>query len=337
MDINKYAEKIKTKSHIKQKAIELVQPNKVTNAIYNYNETQENILILMIDAIQKHMTKELPIQTDLFGEPMIRINVNELGLTGYANKKRVLSYVEDLRIKSIRFEWQHPETKKQVETSTGLISAWHDYTDTPIIEITISKWAIPYLLYWGKGVGGTIFSKAIALKLPGNYTKRLYKLCKRWEDVGGFSMPLSEFREMLMLEGKYDRIIDLKKRVIEPAKKKMKEMADVYFTYSLEKVGGSRSYNFIHFAIHSNDKNREEGKKSDMYVFIYSMLSIAYPVVKSSKARDIADHLSQDNEAFEKLYFRLKGVRKDYDSGKIKHVDVVRLIKHIIKTDYGIS
>jgi plasmid replication initiation protein len=322
------------KSKNKLKAIELVQPNKVTNARYRYNETQENILTLMIDAIQLHMTRERPIQTDLFGEPIIRINANELGKGNYYNKKRLLKYVEDLRMKPISFEWKHPDTKKTVRTTTGLISSWHNYTDSPYVELTISKWAIPYLLYWGKGVGGTVFSKLIALKLPGEHTKRLYKLCKRWEDRGGFSMPLSELRQTLMLENKYIALKDFKKWVLEPAKKKMKEMADVYFEYSLEKVGGSRSYNFIHFAIHPNDKHLDDNK-SEMYQLVYMMLTVAYPMVKSNRARHIADTVSQNPDHLRKLYNRLLDLRRDYESAKIGKDDLIRLIKHIIKNDYN--
>jgi plasmid replication initiation protein len=332
MDIEKYAGNYK-KSSSKKKPLELVQPNKVTNARYHFTEREENILTLMIDAIQKHVTKERPIQTDLFNQPLVRIDTKELG---DKTKKKYLDACNSLRKKDFSFEWTRKKDGRLIKSDGSFVSTVHNIKETPYIEITLNVWAIPYLLYWGKGVGGTIFSKATALKLPGNYTKRLYKICKRWEDVGGFSMSLDEFRDMLMLENKYPKIKDLKRWVLDIAANRMKEMADIYFTYSLEKVAGSRSYNFIHFAVHSNDKNRAGNKKSDMYVFIYTMLSIAYPVMKSSRARDIADHLSQDNEAFEKLYFRLKGIRNDYESGKIEHVDVVRLIKHIIKKDYGL-
>jgi len=332
MDVEKYAKELRAKDAVS--SIELVQPNKVTNARYNYTEREENILTLMIDAIQKHMTKELPIQTDLFGEPMIVIDTVELGSN---NKSQYLEAARNMMNKVFEFEYTNPKTQRKEDVMGVLVTTIRNINGTSKIELTINKWAIPYLLYWGKGVGGTIFSKAIALKLPGSYTKRLYKLCKRWEDTGYFSMPLDELREMLVLESKYPKIKDLKKWVLEPAKERMKKMADMYFSYSLEKVAGSRSYNFIHFNIHANDRNRATGKKSDMYVFIYSMLSIAYPVVKSSKARDIADHLSQNPDEFERLYFRLKKLKNELDTGEKDVKDVIRLIKHIIKTDYGIS
>ena len=317
----------------KPRAIELVQPNRVTNARYDFSAAQENVLTLMIDAIQKHMTKEKPIQTDLFGEPIIVVDTKELGAN---NKSYYWREIDEMRKKDFEFDWVRPTDNKHIKTRGSIITTIHNVRETTLIEVTINKWAIPYLLYWGKGVGGTIFNKVTALTVKGVYAKRLYKLCKRWEDQGGFSMPLDELRAMLGIEGRYKTIGNLKLRVLDAAAKELKERADVYFSYSLDKVGGSRSYNFIHIAIHANDKNRATGKKSDMYVFVYNMLTLAYPVIKSSAARDIADHISLNNEAFERLYYRLKELKKELDTGEKEVVDVVRLIKYIIKNDYGL-
>jgi hypothetical protein len=57
--------------------IELIQPNKVTISKRDYDEIEENLLTLTIDAIQKHMIRAMPIQTDLFGHPYIRGNLKE--------------------------------------------------------------------------------------------------------------------------------------------------------------------------------------------------------------------------------------------------------------------
>jgi plasmid replication initiation protein len=331
MDIEKYADKFQSKNVLL--AIDLVQPNKVTNARYSFTEREENVLTLMIDALQKHMTRERPIQTDLFGEPIIIINTQELG---DKSKAKYITACKSITKKDFSFEWKR-EDGKLIKTMGVLATTVHDVQQTPYIEITINKWAIPYLLYWGKEVGGTIFSKATALKLPGNYTKRLYKLCKRWEDKNYFSMPLDELREMLMLEEKYNKIKDLKKWVLDPAAERMKEMADVFFTYKLEKVAGSRSYNYIHFIIHSNEKNRATGKKSEVYMFVYNMLNIAYPNYISSAAKDIADKLSENPERLEMFYQRLKKLKNELDTGQKEIEDVIRLIKHILKADYGIA
>lgn len=315
----------------KQNTIELVQPNKVTNARHDFNESQENVLTLMIDAIQKHMTKEKSIQTDLFGEPMIVIDVSEISSN---NKAHYWNAIDDMRKKDFEFEWLRPTDNRQIKSKGSLITTIHDIKQTSRIEITINKWAIPYLLYWGKGVGGTIFNKTIALTLKGEYTKRLYKLCKRWEDKGGFSMSIDEFRKMMMLENKYPLLADLKKWVLDTSKERMQNDSDVYFNYSLDKVGGSRSYNMLHFTIHGNNKRKPKEKKTELYMFVYNMLCIAYPNHVNSAAQEICDRITENPQKLEELYQRMKKLKRELDDQTKDINDAVRLIKHIIKNDY---
>lgn len=312
-------------------AIELVQPNKVTNARHNFNEAQENVLTLMIGAIQKHMSKETAIQTDLFGEPMIVLDVSEIGGN---NKSYYWGTINDMRGKDFEFEWLRPTDNKHIKSKGSLITTIHDVKQTSKIEITINKWAIPYLLYWGKGVGGTIFNKTIALTLKGEYTKRLYKLCKRWEDRGGFSISIDEFKKMMMLGNKYSKTIELKRRVLEPSKERMQNGADIYFNYSLAKVGGSKSYNMLHFTIHGNNKMKSKEKKTELYIFVYNMLCIAYPNQVSSAAQEICDRIAENPQKFEDLYRRLKKLKGELDASEKSITDISKLIQYIIKNDY---
>ena len=149
-------------------------------------------------------------------------------------------------------------------------------------------------------------------------------------------MPLQEFREMFGLTNKYSKLKDLRIRVLEPSKERMKEGADVYFNYNLTKVGGSRSYNYISFTIHGNNKNRSKEKKTDMHVMVYNMLCIPWPNHKSSRARDLVDYLAQDPVKLEDLYRRLKKLKNELDTGEKEIKDISALIKHILKEDYGV-
>jgi plasmid replication initiation protein len=310
--------------------IELVQPNKVTNARHDYTEREENILTLMIDAIQKHMSKETPIETDLFGEPTVTIDIKEVGAN---NKSQYWEAAKNMRFKTFDFEYTNQDNKTE-EVAGVLVTTVRNIRETSKIKVTINKWAIPYLLYWGKGVGGTIFNKTTALTLKGEYTKKLYKLCKRWEDKGGFSMSLDEFRKMLVLENKYPKLKDFKNWVLDKSIDRMKEGADVYFNYSLTKIGGSRSYNQINFTIHGNNKRKPKEAKTDLYVFVYNMLCIAYPNHVNSAAQEICDRIAERPDKFEELYRRMKKLKQELDDQTKTINDLSKLIKYIIKNDY---
>jgi plasmid replication initiation protein len=312
--------------------INLIQPNKVTNARHDFNERQENILTLMIDAVQKHMTKQEHIQTDLFGSPMITIDLKSNGLDNHKQEyhESALGMIK----KTFEFEYTNPDGCEE-EVAGVLITTVRHIKGKSVLELTINQWAIPYLLYWGKGVGGTVFNKMIALTIKGEYPKRLYKLCKRWEDRGGFAISIDEFRQMLAIENKYKTNKDLKK-LLKRCQEKLMEDADVYFNFDFEKLNGSRSANMIHFTILGNNKKRPKHQKTDMYVRVYGMLSLAFPTSKSSMATDVANKLADKPENLERFYHRTKRLKNELDDGTKTITDVVKLIKHILKNDYSI-
>ena len=62
-----------------EEEIMLIQPNNVTFGQYNVSEWQENLLTLIGDKIQKHMTREEELPRDLFNQPYVVIMCDEAG------------------------------------------------------------------------------------------------------------------------------------------------------------------------------------------------------------------------------------------------------------------
>lgn len=67
---------------------------------------------------------------------------------------------------------------------------------------------------------------------------------------------VDELRRTLALENKYNRFTDLRKRVIEQARKELCEKADIYFTYKVYRQNNSPQE--IDFYIHENEEVIEE-------------------------------------------------------------------------------
>ena len=96
----------------------------------------------------------------------------------------MLQSLKELREKTISYRWKSDKDGLERVTYTGLISAYSDVVGTDYVDITLSKWAQPFLSYIGQYVGATYYNKVTALSLPGSYSKRMYKLCKQWERKG---------------------------------------------------------------------------------------------------------------------------------------------------------
>jgi plasmid replication initiation protein len=240
-----------------------------------------------------------------------------------------------LRKKDIEFAYVNQQGQTE-DVTTGIINTVRNIRDTDYITVEISTWAIPYLLYWGKGVGGTIYQKAIAVRLKGLYAKRLYKMCCRWQDKGGFDMPLAEFRKMFKIENKYKQPSDLRKRVLNPAQKELKKNADLYFEYDIHKIQ-SRAYNHITFKIFSQKAPKPEENTSYWYQFVYNFITRTYPAYKDDKALRITDQLAENSETLRAAYTRFLKIRDEYNKEQKGDEDIIRLTKHILKNDFEIN
>jgi plasmid replication initiation protein len=322
-----------SKKEVTQRKVDLVQPNSVTYAHYHYTAVQENTVTAIVEEIQQHMTQQKPIQTDLFGHPEITLKASEIAQGN--SKHYVLEQLKQLRKKDIEFAYVNQEGQTE-DVTTGIINTVRNIRDTDFIVVEISTWAIPYLLYWGKGVGGTIYQKAIAVKLTGRYAKRLYKICCRWQDQGGTSMSLYEFRKMFKIENKYKQPSDLRKRVLNPAQKELKEKADLYFEYEINKVQ-SRSYNHISFKIFSQKAPKPEENTSYWYQVVYNFITRTYPAYKDDKAMNITDQLAEDSVKLREAFKKFQKLNDQYRKEEKTEEDIIKLTKHILKNDFEIK
>lgn len=97
----------------------------------------------------------------------------------------------------------------------------------------------------------TLYLVTIFLRLRSTYSMKIYELLKMREDLRRHRLSVEELRETLSLKHKYDRFADLKRRVLEKAREELKEKADIYFTYKVERE------NYVpvavEFFIHENE------------------------------------------------------------------------------------
>lgn len=208
----------------------LLQPKSVTFGQYDISEWQENILTLITESLQKHLTKEKPFNTDLFGEPYVIVKCDEAG--GTNNKTKVIASAKDLISKVFSFQWKSKNGKTVKSTGT-IITTIHDVEGSNNLTINFNKWAIPFLLYYGEGSGGGLFSKNVALTLRGNMTKRIYKMISAYKDKTRYEYPIETFRKDFNVSKSYSNYL-IGKKILEPAMKRIKESnSDVWFDYEL--------------------------------------------------------------------------------------------------------
>lgn len=303
------------------------QPNKVTNAKYAFTSIQKNIIYKIIEKLQKDM-KRLEdarksgspsvfseLQKNLFNETEFTFKIKSIDKNN--NYTRLVK--EARRMCQMPVEYTIDRENGTYDVFTGLVSTVEHLHGSEFISFVVPSRAIPFLCYIENGF--TAYQQTIAISLKSKYSKRMYEMCSRWKDKGGFTISVEEFRETLMLEGKFKQITEVKNRVLEIAMKELEKSADVWFSYKLRKQS-SRSFNWIDFKVFSSAKSPKKNNETEYSIFIYNFLTLTFPAMFNSHARDITAFL-QTSTHFSDAYHRFFKLHEEYQETK----DIVKLKK----------
>ncbi|MCP3033446.1 replication initiation protein [Halobacillus sp. A1] len=120
-----------------------------------------------------------------------------------------------------------------------------------IILFTFHPTLKPYLLQLKDKF--TSYRLINILQLKSGYSIRFYELLKKWENIGGFTILISELRDKLGLKNNtYKEFANFRQKILDVAQKELKKETDIYFKYDLNKKG--RKYHSITFHIKSSKK-----------------------------------------------------------------------------------
>lgn len=307
------------------------QPNHVSTARFNYSLTvlEKNIIYTIIEELQKIMSRDL-------NQKYInqRITVELKTLEQNRNYSRIKNAIKKLGSKHVEFDVVIPKTGKMTGFSTSLISGLRHEYNSGLIILNIPEDACRFFCYIGGGF--TSFQKTIAISLNSVYSKYLYELCCRWEDRGGYSCSIEELKIYLSITDKYNQIVHLRAKVLEQAKEELKKKADLFFTYSLKKVG--RKYSKISFKIHRNTQGSEEyyGVREEHFIYVYNFLIRFFPNYDDNKAANYADIISNGGYV-EKAYYRFIKLEDQLEARFKTKKDIKNILIKSILPEYGIS
>lgn len=315
--------------------IMLMQPNNVTFGHYDLNEIQENILTLIIDAIQQHVSSKKELSRDLFNQPYVEIICDEAG--GLNNKSKVKQHVRSMYTKEFKFNWKHPNVHKDIETSGTLVTTMHDIKGTNRIVVNFNPWAIPFLLYYGNGVGGTRFNKATALKLRGDYTKRIYKFICSQRDKTEYHYSIERFRDEMQLSEKYTNT-NIVRKILIPAETRIKESnSDVWFEFELytkKKIKGRKpKADTILFKIKTLHPKEAGGEQFQIYNYVYRWLTWCWNDMESSKTQEYADKLVELGK-LEDVYKRCCWYDDQFSTGAKTREHCINSLRKMLRDEY---
>lgn len=219
----------------------VVKSNDLIEARYDLNLNEQKIILYAVSKLDRN--KE-------------RFNILEL----QSNEFMKLLGTTQFRYTEIK-EMVSDLMKKQVSISTdrsnllvNWVSSIEYITNSGIIELEFSEKLAPYLLQLKKKF--TRYQLKNILNLKSKYSIRIYELMKQYETIGKRTFKLDELKKILFIENQYERIYDLERFVLKPAKEEINKFTDLCIEYNKVKTG--RRITSIEFIIDTKDHDGKD-------------------------------------------------------------------------------
>jgi plasmid replication initiation protein len=150
-----------------------------------------------------------------------------------------------------------PTDKTLKYTKTRWISAVNYHEDNGKISLLFAPLMIPYLSELHGSF--TFYQLENISRMTSTYGIRLYELLMQWKSTGKREIDIEWLKKQFELDTSYDRMDNLKRRVIDPAIKDINEHSD--YQVSLEQRKNGRKVTHLIFTF--SEKNAPEGVKTE--------------------------------------------------------------------------
>lgn len=258
----------------------LMKHNSLVKAKYNLTLVQNRVFELLLYKFQKEKDGILSCE----------IHRNELrNLIGKEKDKTikgVSDLLESLRLKEILIAEKIKDKDKYKWHRFGLIngSTYDEDRDTFIVKATEEIYTL-IQNYYDKREGHTPINLIVKLGMNNYYAQRLYDLLRVWSGTKQvINYEVSELKDLLQIEEKYNLYGDFKRRVILPAIKELNETG--YFEIEIKENKVGRKVESIDFYVKDLDKRKYFSKEE----IIKEIPSIVLEDVAITSSSDESDN-----------------------------------------------
>lgn len=197
----------------------LMKNNMITKAKFNITTVQNRVFQLVMYKLQKKNLGVLEAQVSM--QEFKKVVKHKESLTPAG----ISEILVDLRKQSIYFKKTKEEqtADKKAKKPFSIWGEWgiingHEFDEeTETFTIEASEKVHSYLHDYLEG-GYTPVNLSVFFTLTNSYSQRFYDLLRLWTNSKKvITYSVDELKELLMIEGKYPRFVDFKRRVIKPA------------------------------------------------------------------------------------------------------------------------
>ncbi|WP_151778288.1 replication initiation protein RepM [Acinetobacter brisouii] len=288
----------------------VVKDNALINASYNLEVTEQRLILLSI--IRARETGQ-GISSDSKLEIHASDYASRFDVTKEAAYNALKNAVNNLFERKFSFKEIHKDTNKEIVVKSRWVSRIAYVDDLATLEVTFAPDVVPLITRLEKHF--TSYQLKQVAQLTSKYAIRLYEFLIAWRDVGKTPViSLSEFREKLGLEiNEYQKMVNFKSRVLEPAIKQINELTDIHVKYEQYKTGRSisgLSFTFKHKKIDSIPSERDPNT-----VDLFTQMTDAQRHMFANKLSELPEmgRYSQGTESYPQFAIRIAEMLKNPD------------------------
>ncbi|WP_445369961.1 RepB family plasmid replication initiator protein (plasmid) [Methylomonas sp. BW4-1] len=210
----------------------VVKSNKVVEASYMLTLAEQRVLLACIAQIDSKA--EL---TENYRFEITASGVADLaGLENLSNAYRDLKKAaEKLYERSVIIDDPDPDNPQIATRKTRWISTIDYVPGEGKLVLSFSTGIIPYLSQLSREF--TKYKLMHVARFESVYSIRLYELLVQWSSAGEREIEVEWLKKQFQVEDKYDRLGNLKKRVIDPAVAEINEHSNIWVRYGQRKSG----------------------------------------------------------------------------------------------------
>lgn len=260
----------------------VVKANRLVQASYKLELVEQRVMEMAIAWSRLHV-EQLTVETWI--ELSVAEYVDLYKSDAKSAYRQLRQAVKNLRLRTLVIEGVDLQTGKSSTLETGWVNSILYVPDAGLIRIQFSTAIVPCISQLEEQF--TSFKINSIIGLSSAYSIRLYELLKQYEKIKKRSFELQELREYLeATDTAYDRMDNLKSRVIDKAVEQINIHSDLTVSYMAQRRG--RFIIGFDFFIDSKEKSKallpSSSANSKSTVLPVAALSIA----EKSMLRDLA-------------------------------------------------
>lgn len=182
------------------------------------------------------------------------------GLENLSNAYRDLKKAaEKLYERSVIIDDPDPDNPQITTRKTRWISSIDYVPGEGKLVLSFSVGIIPYLSQLSREF--TKYKLKHVARFESVYSIRLYELLVQWSSAGEREIEVEWLKHQFQVGDKYERVVDLKKRVIDPAVKEINEHSNLWVKYGQRKSGRTITHFQFQFGLKGEGQQPATSRK----------------------------------------------------------------------------